>query len=310
MTKTTFQSDCLTEVYRSRSDLCDNESLPIAHAGHEFLIVLVVFTALGKVRLLLSRYFDNEWMSRFIPKSWTYPAKEIAHGAAIAAMTKGAGDEFIPLLQDDLFSKHAKRINFWARGRRSSDPFDRFHAESRAALSLTGLMGTAQEQEFCRDAERQLTGVPNSEPTWTRLLDGTLSAIALKRLGAHHCVKRWSHTLETRFALHGGRRAAALHTPTMMSLGTARPWEHATATALAFNEGWIDDRDWHALRGQCMGAAAGGAKDPALLRLIAAGQLWASMAHDEEAAKVLARRKLSSDRLASMIHGLAICESR
>jgi hypothetical protein len=74
--------------------------------------------------------------------------------------------------------------------------------------------------------------------------DGTLAALALERLGENDCVARWRWMFGTRFGLHHGRRPAAWHVPSMLSIGTARAWEQAAASALAHRAGWIDDEDW------------------------------------------------------------------
>jgi hypothetical protein len=82
------------------------------------------------------------------------------------------------------------------------------------------LSGHADRQgyRFLDEARSRSAGVPDSEPTWIRPLDGTLAALALQELGADDCVARWRWIFRTRFAFRHGRRPAALHTPSMLSI--------------------------------------------------------------------------------------------
>jgi len=127
----------------------------------------------------------------------------------------------------------------------------------------------------------------------------------LQSLGETECVERWLSTVRSRFTLSHGRRPAALHTPTMLSIGTASLWEHAATTALGRLAGWLDDTDWQHLRRPCLGRAASGAKDQQTLRFIAAGKLWAALTNDAEALEILQRRNVGADSLARALEIVA-----
>ncbi len=172
-------------------------------------------------------------------------------------------------------------------------------------MALAGMFDATQLARFRTDARAQHAGVPPSEPTWIRPLDGMLAALALQLLGEADCVERWRSTFASRFTLSHGRRAAALHAPTMLSIGTAALWEHAAATALGRHAGWLDDEDWKHLRRHCLGRAASGARDQQTLRLIAAGKLWATMVNDVEAVEILNRRSVNGDALALTLETIA-----
>jgi hypothetical protein len=75
-------------------------------------------------------------------------------------------------------------------------------------------------------------------------------------------------------------------------------WEHAAATALAREAGWIGLEDWANLRPRCLGVAASGKTDAATLRLVAAGRIWAGLTQDVEARAILDRRTITGDPLA------------
>jgi hypothetical protein len=206
---------------------------------------------------------------------------------------------------DPRLRARVSRINRWARFRFRGDPYRRAHAPLRAALSLAQLLDREQLSEFRTDANSHLAGVPESEPTWVRPLDGMLAAFALQSLGETESVGRWRSTLLKRFTLSHGRRPAALHTPTMLSIGTATLWEHAATTALGRLAGWLDDADWQHLRRPCLGKAASGAKDQQTLRFVAAGKLWAALTNDAEALEILQRRNVGADSLARALESVA-----
>jgi hypothetical protein len=132
-----------------------------------------------------------------------------------------------------------------------------------------------------------------------------LAALALRALGEDECVARWRSMFEERFALRHGRRPAALHAPSMLSIGAAPAWEHAASTALGFRAGWLDETDWWHLRSRCLGKAASGAHEPEALRLIAAGMLWARLTQDTQAIEILGRRTISGDGVAVALNELA-----
>ena len=163
---------------------------------------------------------------------------------------------------------------------------------------MAGLLDDRQLADLRSDSRKSSAGVPSSEPTWVRPLDGMLAACALTALGEISCVERWRDTFRERFALRHGRRPAALHLPSMLGIGTAPAWEHAAATALGHRMGWVGTEDWQHLRPRCLGKAASGSRDPDTLRLIAAGKLWAVLLTDAEASDILGRRTVAEDPIA------------
>ncbi len=277
----------------------------ILKASHEFTIVLVVFALLARLRLLFDRLPGAAWIKRQLPQGLFFPAVDIARTAAIALIAGSDRHAASNALLDPRLRARVSRINRWARFRFRGDPYRRAHAPLRAALCLAQLLDRAQLSEFRTDATSQLAGVPESEPTWVRPLDGMLTAFALQSLGETESVERWRLTLLTRFTLSHGRRPAALHTPTMLSIGTATLWEHAATTALGRLAGWLDDADWQHLRGPCLGKAASGAKDQQTLRLVAADKLWSALTNDVEAIEILQRRNVGADSLARALENLA-----
>jgi hypothetical protein len=274
-----------------------NEHRVILEASHEFTIVLVVFALLARLRLLFDRLPGAAWIKRQLPEGLFFPAVDIARTAAIAIIAGSDRHAVSNTLLDPRLRARVSRINRWARFRFRGDPYRRAHAPLRAALSLAQLLDREQLSEFRTDANSHLAGVPESEPTWVRPLDGMLAAFALQSLGETESV--------TRFTLSHGRRPAALHTPTMLSIGTATLWEHAATTALGRLAGWLDDADWEHLRRPCLGKAASGAKDQQTLRFVAAGKLWAALTNDAEALEILQRRNVGADSLARALESVA-----
>ncbi len=172
------------------------------------------------------------------------------------------------------------------------------NAHARAALALTGRLDPGALAAFRADGTRSPLGVPASEPTWVRLLDGTLAAIALDRLGDPDVARRWQAVLDGPLRLRHGRRHSAVHVPTLLRLTTAVTWEHAAATALARTCGWIGDGDWDVLRRPGLGAAARGGRRIEDARLVAATRIWAQLLGDAEAITILSRPTRSTDPIA------------
>jgi len=277
----------------------------VVQASHEFTVVLIVFAFVAQLRLLIARLPGGDRLRRHLAEGLFFPAADTARAAAIDLLRDPASTAARLSLHDERLYKRAARISAWARFRFKTADLHGAHAPLRAALSLCDALGAGREAALRTESRLRLAGVPDSEPTWVRLLDGTLAALALDHLGESECVNRWRATFDVRFALRHGRRPAALHAPTMLSLGTARVWEHAAATALAHRAGWIDAADWPHLRPRCLGAAAGSRSDPDTLRLVAAGRLWANLTEDEEAATILARRTLGDEPVALALEGLS-----
>ena len=285
-----------------------HDASAVLRASHEFAVVLVVFAFVARLRLLLVGMPGRQRLTALVPAGLRYPAVLIARAAAVDALAGGDRSTLRSLLSDPSLRARAARVDRWARFRWRSDTLSGAHAHLRAALALLQALDEKELGALRAEARSSLTGVIESEPTWVRPLDGVLIAIALSRLGEETAVARWRDTLTHRFSLRHGRRAAALHTPSMLGIGTCPPWEHAASTALAHREGWIGIEDWSVLRARCLGVAATGARDPDALRFVAAGELWAALTGDEEARRLLARRTIEDDALAAALRRLARAE--
>lgn len=278
----------------------------VRQAGHEFLIVLIVFTAIAKLRLALGRFVNFDGLERYVPEIFKFHSSDAAQEMVFRRLAGAPASEILNEIDIAKYAKQAQFINTFTRFRWRGDVWRKDHAVQRACLAMAGALNVQQLKRFQDEGSRSNCGVPNTVPTWVRLLDGMLAAIALDQMGEEEAVRRWRHTLETRFALHGGRRSAVAHAPSMLSIGTAPAWEHATATALGRLHGWLPDTDWAHLRPRVLGAASGGEKDAATLRLVAAGRLWAALVGDAEASDILNRRNVTIDPVASAIDELAI----
>ena len=174
--------------------------------------------------------------------------------------------------------------------------------DEQSGLVLSGRATSDELVSFRATSLASPYGVPASEPTWIRLLDGTLAALALDEAGGATSANRWRAALDRELRLRHCRRASAIHTPTALRLATAPHWEHATATALARWRGWIVvDDDWSALRRRSLGAAARGATRPDDARLVAAARIWARLVDDEPAARILERPTRSYDPIAAAL---------
>ena len=288
-----------------RSSSSDADTVRWIAASHEFTVVLVVFAFLARLRLLFDRLPGAAWMRSWFPEALVFPAVTVARAAALALLAGITQGSAIDALRQPELMARATRVNRWARMRFQGDPLRAAHAPLRAALSLAGMLDDAQIKDLRSESRASLAGVPVSEPTWVRPLDGMLAACALAALGETVCVERWRDTFSTRFALRHGRRPAALHLPSMLCIGAAPTWEHAAAAAIGYHMGWVSVDDWAPLRPRCLGKAASGARDPETLRLIAAGKLWAQILNDTEALQILGRRTVGDDTIAAMLEVLA-----
>ncbi|MFT7654275.1 MAG: hypothetical protein ACI9ON_000402 [Limisphaerales bacterium] len=276
----------------------------VVEASHEFMAVLVIFTLIAQLRVVFARLPGSGWVRARLPKTLFFPSVDRARAATIRLLHDSDCQLAREMINDPRMLQRAAMINRIARCRFSGDVLRSAHAPLRAARNLAGLNDVRERQRWLAESRSSLAGVPDSEPTWVRLLDGVLTALAIARLDESTDVERWRQTLDVRFALRHGRRPSALHTPSMLSLGTADAWEHAAATALAHAAGWIDQTDWTYLRPRCLGAAASGKADPASLRLVAAGKIWAKLTADTEALLILERRTLEGDPLACALNDL------
>lgn len=268
-------------------------------SAHEFPLVVLVVMALSWVRLTGARY-GLHWPAR--TRARLSPVDR-CRAVAIAALAGAPGpDAGFPGAD---VRRRAERVGLVARGRRGGDPYRVDHAHARAALALTGRLDAPALARLADDARRSVAGVPASEPGLVRLLDATLAAAALDRLGDGAAGARWTQALRDRFPLRRGHRPACLWTPLAVPLAHADPWEQAAATAVAHAAGWCGAADWDALRQTTLGAAARGSGRTADERLIAAGRVWTTLVDDEPARRLLARPTVGRDPLAAALDALA-----
>jgi hypothetical protein len=273
-------------------------------AAHEFPLVIVIAGALGWVRATLGGVPGFGWLAgRRVDDALVATLDELApvdrcRAVAIAALAGDVTDEHRAAVAAPDVARRAARIGLVARLRRGGDPFRVDHAPARAALALTGGLDAAAAERFVADAQRSPLGVPASEPTWVRTLDGTLAARALEQLGDDRASRRWAGALDGPLALRRGHRPAWWWTPLGVAAGRSLDWEHAAATALAHERGWIDDGDWTHLRRRVLGAAARGSSRRDDERLIAAGRVWLALVDDPAAERIVARPTVGHDPLA------------
>ncbi|MEZ5228774.1 MAG: hypothetical protein R2710_19545 [Acidimicrobiales bacterium] len=200
--------------------------------------------------------------------------------------------------------RRARRIGLLARGRRGGDPFRVDHAAARTARLGVGALTTDQVAQLRADAVRAWAGVPASEPTWVRLFDAVVAAIALDPIDPEPA-RRVGELLHSHLGLRRGHRPAWIWTPLAVAAGRADDWEHTAATALARAAGWIGDDDWSALRRRAFGAAARGTVFAGDERTVAAARIWTALVDDPEAARILARPTVAHDPLAVALDTLA-----
>lgn len=289
----------------------------LVQAGHEFTVVLVLIAILSRARVAftgLPVIRTIEQRRRTTPSDQATALRdsgpiERCQAASIAALATDSVDRRSRIgsaaaVDGPDVLKRAARIATLARWRPRGDPLCRDNAAVLAALSLTGRGTHSRLAAFRTGARSSPYGVPASEPTWIRLLDGTLAAMALETLGETNSVQRWRETLATELRLRRGHRQGSIHVPTGITLGVALPWEHCAATALARWRGWIGDDDWSALRKPCLGAAAGGAQRAEATRLVAGGRIWAHLSGDAAAMRILQRPSRSNDPVAVALDAL------
>ncbi|MFV0309260.1 MAG: hypothetical protein ACK5OX_16115 [Desertimonas sp.] len=287
------------------------DPLPVKRSSHEFAAVLVLVAAATRARLALGRIPGlrrrPQGRADVLPDRRTALAAarpvERCRAAAIAALADPPSrvDEITVSLAEPDVRRRAARVAAVARWRLRADPLRHDNAHVHAALTLCRRATDADRAAFLAIARPSPYGVPASEPTWVRLLDGTLAALALESSGEEAAVGRWRATLSAELRLRHGRRAAAIHTPTFLRLATAAHWEHATATALARWRNWIGDDDWDVLRQHSLGAAARGATGPHDARLVAAARIWARLLGDHAATNILDRPSRSADPIAAAL---------
>jgi hypothetical protein len=138
-----------------------------------------------------------------------------------------------------------------------------------------------------------------------RTLDATLAAAALEELGETGGGERWRAMLAGPLALRRGHRPAWWWSPLGIAAGRCLDWEHAAATAVAHERGWIGADDWPALRKRVLGAAARGSSRRDDERLIASGRAWLALVDDPGAERIVSRPTVCHDPLAVAIDTLA-----
>lgn len=267
-----------------------------ALAAHEFPLVVLIIGFLAWLRSALGSVPGFGWVRgrRSRPDQRRdladLPPVERCRAASILALAGRADDEVRAAIARPDVAARARRIGLAARFRTGGDPFRRDHAHARTAALLTDSAGPHVRDRFRADAHPD-AGVPASEPGFVRLLDGTLAAIALDQ-------PAWARMLRGPFGVRRGHRPAWWWTPLGLPAGRAVDWEHAAATALAHERGWIDASDWPLLRRRVLGAAARGVARRDDERLIAAGRIWLALVDDPAAARVVERPTVRHDPLA------------
>lgn len=275
-----------------------------SRAAHEFPLVIVIAGALGWARAGLGGVPGFAWVAGrrvhddHVTALADLPPVDRCRAVAVAALAGEVTAEHRAAVAAPDVARRAARIGLAARLRRGGDPFRTDHAPARAALALTGVLDAAAVARFSADAGRSPLGVPASEPTWVRPLDATLAALALERVGDDEAPRRWADALRGPLAARRGHRPSWWWTPLGVAAGRCLDWEHAAATALAHERGWIDGGDWQHLRRRVLGAAARGSSRRDDERLIAAGRIWLALVDDPAAERIVARPTVRHDPLA------------
>jgi hypothetical protein len=274
-------------------------------AAHEFPLVVLVMGALSSAQLAWRRSaFGRRHVARNrIAGRTPLPGIDQCRAASILRL---AGTDEAVGLNISALTNRCRRVGVGARFRVSGDPMRTDHAHVRTALLLTGHLDESATRKMLDDADHAFAGVPSSEPGWTRLLDGTLAALALRRSGDEQVGERWSAALNGPFARRGQRRPGSLWTPLGLRGPSADTWEQSAATAVAYATGWLSNADdWAALRKRTLAAAARGNGVADDERLVAAGRIWLTSTHDEEASRILERVTIRRDPLAVALDALA-----
>ena len=166
---------------------------PLSRASHEFAAVMLLLAAVARLRAWFAGLPGIRTIQRRRQRKRpqglsalaTLAPVDRARTAAIAGIAERLGapvpdrEAIVAALEAPDVLRRARRVAVVARGRGGGDPLRRDQAPLRAALALWGLLSPGQVEDLRADARRQWTGVPNSEPGWVRLLDGTLAAGAL-----------------------------------------------------------------------------------------------------------------------------------
>ena len=280
-------------------------------AAHEFPLVLLVAGLAGWVRTALAGVPGLRWLAgRREAGESSRRLSDLAptdrsRAVSFLALAHAAADDAVAATRAPDIERRARLVGLAARGRRGGDPFRIDHAHARTALAQTGGHDPAARRRFVDDAAHARAGVPASEPGWVRTLDATLAAAALEELGEPGGGERWRALLDGPLALRRGHRPAWWWSPLGLAAGRCLDWEHAAATAVAHERGWIGADDWPALRKRVLGAAARGSSRRDDERLIAAGRAWLALVDDPGAERIVARPTVRHDPLAVAIDTLA-----
>ena len=297
-----------------------DEAARLLVASHEFALVMVAIAFIVRVRTWLAnlpgirrlRRRDRSGRPTGLLAVGELRSVDRARVAAIVAIAERLGG---PTGDRDVVLAALDRTECAAAGppRRCRRPMalrwrpapgrQRARPAPRCRCGVASPSG--RRRTFRQEADRRWSGVPASEPTWVRLLDGTLAAAALAELGEDACVQRWGGTWTQLLGLRKGHRPSCLYTPLAVGGAWAPAWEHAAASALGHVLGWGGDADWPALRQRALGAAARGPARPEDERLIAASRIWATAMADEQALRILTRPTVGRDPLAVALDGVA-----
>jgi hypothetical protein len=283
----------------------------VAKASHEFPLVVLIAGLVGWVRAALAGVPGFRWLAgRRATAASTRPLSDLppvdrSRAIAFLALAEAADPGVAAEARAPDIARRARLVGLLARGRRGGDPFRVDHAHARAALALTGGLDAAARRRFVDDSRRTRAGVPASEPGWVRTLDATLATAALEDLGGTASSQRWRAMLDGPLAMRRGHRPAWWWSPLGFAAGRCLDWEHAAATAVAHERGWIGADDWLALRQRVLGAAARGSSRRDDERLIASGRAWLALVDDPAAERILARPTVCHDPLAVAIDTLA-----
>ena len=275
-------------------------ALQAAPAAHEFPLVAIVMGALSSLRLAWRRSALGRRMAR--RRGVKVAPLDACRAASISAL---AGGEVRAPLDEEALRRRCRRVGAVARGRFGGDPLRIDHAHARTALALTGGLDDDALERFCRDASACAAGVPASEPGWVRLLDGTVAALALERLGDDSVGSRWASMLDGPLSPRRHHRPGSTWTPLGLRGPKADAWEHAASTALARSAGWVGDDDWMQLRTRALAAAARGNAVADDERLVAAARIWLRLVDDPPAQRILARVTVHRDPLAVALQAFA-----
>jgi hypothetical protein len=228
---------------------------------------------------------------------------DTCRAASIAAL---AG---VPARADTLdvgaLRRRSRRVGVVARGRFGGDPLRIDHAHVRIALALTGALDAEALARLHSDATGCAAGVPASEPGWVRLLDGTVAALALERLGDTTVGAGWASALRGSMSMRHHHRPGSVWTPLGLRGPKASVWEHAAASGMARAAGWIGDDDWAVLRTRAFAASARGNGVAEDERLVAAARIWLRLVADPQAERILSRVTVHRDPIAVALQAFA-----